>query len=155
MLDRVGRRFHLRPQRLDTAYGEQPRLLKWLVDRKIAPHIPVWDKSARSDGTLSRADFVFDRERNVYKVESCCTPPEQSSTAVASAIAPQSAIAISVLSSCGVVPTRLRGRFPAICMKMPATSPAHWPRLQAYEQSRRERKKVDAQSIETGESLLV
>jgi hypothetical protein len=37
-----------------------------LVDRKIAPHIPVWDKSARSDGTFSRADFVFDRERNVY-----------------------------------------------------------------------------------------
>src|SRR3974390_3252488 len=67
MLDRVGRRFQLRPQRLaaDTAYGAV-RLLKWLVDRKIAPHIPVWDKSARSDGTLSRADFVFDRERNVY-----------------------------------------------------------------------------------------
>src|SRR5580698_10755010 len=63
MLDRVGRRFQLRPQRLaaDTAYGAV-RLLKWLVDRKIAPHIPVWDKSARSDGTLSRADFVFDRE---------------------------------------------------------------------------------------------
>jgi Transposase DDE domain len=26
----------------------------------------VWDKSTRSDGTFSRADFVFDRERNVY-----------------------------------------------------------------------------------------
>jgi hypothetical protein len=67
MLDRVGRRFHLQPQRLaaDTAYGAV-RLLKWLVDRKIAPHIPVWDKSTRSDGTFSRADFVFDRERNVY-----------------------------------------------------------------------------------------
>jgi transposase len=67
MLDRVGRRFQLRPQRLaaDTAYGAV-RLLKWLVDRRIAPHIPVWDKSARSDGTLSRADFIFDRERNVY-----------------------------------------------------------------------------------------
>ena len=67
MLDRVGRRFQLRPQRLaaDTAYGAV-RLLKWLVDRKIAPHIPVWDKSARSDGTLSRADFVFDQDRNVY-----------------------------------------------------------------------------------------
>jgi transposase len=67
MLDRVGRRFHLRPHRLagDTAYGAV-RLLKWLVDRKITPHIPVWDKSTRSDGTFSRADFVFDRERNVY-----------------------------------------------------------------------------------------
>jgi hypothetical protein len=26
----------------------------------------VWDKSTRSDGTFSRADFVFDRERNIY-----------------------------------------------------------------------------------------
>ena len=67
MMDRVRRRFGLQPQRLagDTAYGAV-RLLKWLVDRQIMPHIPVWDKSARSDGTFSRADFVFDRERNVY-----------------------------------------------------------------------------------------
>jgi hypothetical protein len=36
------------------------------VDRNIPPHIPVWDKSARPDGTFSRADFAFDRERNVY-----------------------------------------------------------------------------------------
>jgi transposase len=67
MLDRIGRRFGLRPQRLagDTVYGAV-RLLKWLVDRKITPHIPVWDKSARPDGTFSRADFVFNRERNIY-----------------------------------------------------------------------------------------
>jgi hypothetical protein len=67
MMDRVRRRFDLRPQRLagDTAYGAV-RLLKWLVDRSIAPHIPVWDKSARHDGTFSRADFVFDQGRNLY-----------------------------------------------------------------------------------------
>ena len=67
MLDRVGRRFDLRPQRLagDTVYGAV-RLLKWLVDRKITPHIPVWDKSERTNGTFSRADFVFDSGRNVY-----------------------------------------------------------------------------------------
>jgi transposase len=67
MLERVGRRFQLRPQRLagDTAYGAV-RLLKWLVDRNITPHIPVWDKSARSDGTFSRTDFVFDHQRNIY-----------------------------------------------------------------------------------------
>jgi transposase len=67
MLERVRHRFDLRPQRLagDTAYGAV-RLLKWLADRKIAPHVPVWDKSARSDGTFSRADFAFDHERNVY-----------------------------------------------------------------------------------------
>ena len=67
MMERVGRRFGLRPRRLagDTAYGAV-RLLKWLVDRSITPHIPVWDKSARHDGTFSRADFVFDQERNIY-----------------------------------------------------------------------------------------
>ena len=67
MIDRAKRRFDLRPQRLagDSVYGAV-RLLKWLVDRKITPHIPVWDKSARHDGTFSRADFVFDRQRNIY-----------------------------------------------------------------------------------------
>lgn len=67
MIERVKRRFDLQPQRIvgDTAYGAA-RLLKWLVDRGITPHIPVWDKSVRSDGTFSRTDFIFDRERNVY-----------------------------------------------------------------------------------------
>ena len=47
MVDRVERRFDLRPRRLagDTAYGAV-RLLKWLVDHDITPHVPVWDKSA-------------------------------------------------------------------------------------------------------------
>ena len=67
MMERVSRRFGLRPQRLagDTVYGAV-RLLKWLVDRSVTPHIPVWDKAARHDGTFSRADFVFDQERNIY-----------------------------------------------------------------------------------------
>ena len=67
MVDRVGRRFDLRPRRLagDTVYGAA-KLLKWLVDRAITPHVPVWDRSARSDGTFSRADFVFDQRRNLY-----------------------------------------------------------------------------------------
>jgi IS5 family transposase len=67
MIDRIERRFDLRPQRLagDSVYGAV-RLLKALVDRKITPHVPVWDKSARHDGTFSRAEFVFDPERNVY-----------------------------------------------------------------------------------------
>jgi hypothetical protein len=41
-------------------------LLKWLVDRSITPHIPMWDKSARPDGTFRRTDFVFNQERNIY-----------------------------------------------------------------------------------------
>jgi transposase len=67
MVDRVERRFDLKPERLagDTVYGAA-RLLKWLWDRGITPHVPVWDKSARADGKFSRADFVFDKERNIY-----------------------------------------------------------------------------------------
>jgi len=67
MVDRVESRFDLKPERLagDTAYGAA-KLLKWLWDRGITPHVPVWDRSARSDGKFSRVDFVFDKERNVY-----------------------------------------------------------------------------------------
>ncbi len=67
MLARVMTRFGVKPQRLagDTAYGTG-RLLKWLADRGITPHVPVWDKSARKDGKFSRSDFTFDRGRNVY-----------------------------------------------------------------------------------------
>jgi hypothetical protein len=67
MVERVKRRFELQPQKLagDSVYGAV-RLLKWLVDRKITPHVPVWDKSAHHDGTFSPADFTFDQKRNVY-----------------------------------------------------------------------------------------
>ncbi len=36
------------------------------MDRKITPRVLVWEKSARPDGTFSRADFVFEQERNIY-----------------------------------------------------------------------------------------
>ena len=67
MLNRVKERFDLHPERLiaDTAYGTGP-LLGWLVDRKIAPHIPVFDKSGRNDGTWTRADFEWDAENDQY-----------------------------------------------------------------------------------------
>lgn len=67
MIERVERRFGLTPQRLagDTAYGAA-KLLKWLWDRGIAPHVPVWDKSKQTGGRFTKEDFVFDRDRNVY-----------------------------------------------------------------------------------------
>ena len=68
MIERTEQRFHLKPARLaaDTAYGSGANL-NWLVkEKKIAPLIPVIDKSKRADGTFSRDDFVFDKERNVY-----------------------------------------------------------------------------------------
>jgi transposase len=67
MITRTEETLGLRPGRLvaDTAYGTG-KFLGWLVGTGITPHIPVWDKSDREDGTFSRSDFMFDRERNVY-----------------------------------------------------------------------------------------
>ena len=42
-------------------------MLGWLVhDRGIEPHIPVFDKSGRKDGTFERADFIYDHRRDLY-----------------------------------------------------------------------------------------
>src|SRR5262249_36622439 len=68
MIERTEQRFDIKPERLagDTAYGSGANL-NWLVNEaKIAPHIPVVDKSKREDGTFSREDFSFDKEQNVY-----------------------------------------------------------------------------------------
>jgi transposase len=67
MIERTEETLGLKPVRLaaDTAYGTG-KFLGWLVGTGITPHIPVWDKSDREDGTFSRADFTFDKERNVY-----------------------------------------------------------------------------------------
>src|SRR5271165_965566 len=68
MIDRTEDRFRLKPQRLvgDTAYGSG-ETLGWLVDEKrIAPHVPVFDKSERDDGTFGRSSFTFDAENNRY-----------------------------------------------------------------------------------------
>ena len=68
MIERTEERFGLKPERLaaDTAYGSAANL-NWLVNEKeIAPHIPVIDKSKREDGTFSREDFTFDKERDIY-----------------------------------------------------------------------------------------
>jgi hypothetical protein len=67
MIERTETRFGLKPRRLaaDTAYGTG-RSLAWLMDYDIEPHIPVWDRSRRKDGTFSRADFSYDGERDVY-----------------------------------------------------------------------------------------
>ena len=68
MIERTERRLALKPARLaaDTAYGTG-KFLGWLVGTGITPHIPVWDKGNREDGTFSRADFIFDKEKSEYR----------------------------------------------------------------------------------------
>jgi hypothetical protein len=59
MIERTEDRLGLCPERLaaDSAYGSA-EMLGWLVnEHAIEPHIPVFDKSARDDGTFSREDL--------------------------------------------------------------------------------------------------
>jgi transposase len=68
MIERTQERFGLWPERLaaDAGYGDAANLA-WLVeDKGIAPHIPVFDKSARSDGTFERSSFTYDRADDSY-----------------------------------------------------------------------------------------
>ena len=67
MLGRTEACFDLKPKRLaaDTAYGTG-KFLAFVIGAGITPHIPVWDRSTRDDGTFSRADFVWNQRKNVY-----------------------------------------------------------------------------------------
>jgi len=68
MVERVKDQLGLETKRLigDTAYGTA-EFLGWMVNEKgIEPHVPVWEKGERSDGTFSRSDFVFDEENDLY-----------------------------------------------------------------------------------------
>lgn len=68
MLDRTEVRHGLYPERFigDTGYGSA-EMLGWLVEEKgIEPHVPVFDKSRRDDGTFSRDDFTFDNDADCY-----------------------------------------------------------------------------------------
>jgi transposase len=68
MIERVEERFEIKPKRLvgDTAYGTA-EFLGWAVEEKaIKPHVPLWEKGERSDGTFSRSDFAFDAVLDSY-----------------------------------------------------------------------------------------
>ena len=68
MIQRSINRFDLYPARLlgDSAYGSA-EMLGWLVyEHGIEPHVTVFDKSTRQDGTFSRDDFTYDHVGDVY-----------------------------------------------------------------------------------------
>jgi hypothetical protein len=54
MIECADERFELYPERLagDSAYGSA-EMLRWLVhERGIEPHVPVFDKSKRTNGSF-------------------------------------------------------------------------------------------------------
>jgi len=73
MIDRTEKAFGLTPKRLtaDTAYGTG-KLLAWLLDKHITPHIPVWERYERADGMFPRTDFAYDAVRDLYTCPNGC-----------------------------------------------------------------------------------
>lgn len=133
MVERTEERFDIKPKWLaaDTAYGSGPNL-NWLVkDMDIAPHIPVIDKSKREDGTFSREDFRFDKERNVY-----ICPADKLLTTTGTVINDGETLRyLASTSDCRYCPLKMRccpkalpAGFHAASMRRRATLPAHWPR---------------------------
>src|SRR5512143_40085 len=150
MIERTEKTFGIKPDWLvaDTAYGSAPNL-HFLVDVKgIAPHIPVIDKSQRDDGTFSRDDFIYDKARDHYVCLSGKILPRSSG-----ARGPRGDDAISYFSRvadcrdcllkskcCPSSPSRKITRHVHEAARDAARASAKTP---AYEQTRRDRKKVE------------
>jgi transposase len=147
MIERTEARFGIKPARLaaDSAYGSAPTL-HWLVDEKqIAPHIPVLDKSKRDDGTFSREDFTFDKERDIY---TC--PVGKTLTSTRTVVNDDQLLYRASKRDCDVCPFKMR-----CCPKEPARKIPRsiyeeardiaraLAKTAAFEQSRRDRKRVE------------
>jgi len=146
MLDRTEERLALKPGRLaaDTAYGTG-RFLGWLTDKGIEPHIPVWDRSRRKDGTFSRVDFTYDKEGDCY---SC--PGGKILRTTGTLHSDNTYRYIASKRDCDVCPLKAR-----CCPNTPARRVLRDPNEEArdyarsladtepFETSRRERKKVE------------
>jgi transposase len=148
MIERTEERFDIRPKRLaaDTAYGSGPNL-SWLVkDKDIAPHIPVIDKSKREDGTFSREDFRFDKERNVY-----VCPANKTLTTTGTVIDDGETLRyLARTSDCRGCPLKARccpkapfRRIPRSIYEEARDVARALAKTEAFEQSRRERKRVE------------
>jgi transposase len=148
MVERTEERFDIKPKRLaaDTAYGSGPNL-NWLVkDKDIAPHIPVIDKSKREDGTFSREDFRFDKERNVY-----VCPANKTLTTTGTVIDDGETLRyLASTSDCRSCPLKERccpktpfRRIPRSVYEESRDVARALAKTEAFEQSRRERKRVE------------
>ncbi len=147
MIERTEATFGIKPDWLvaDTAYGSAPNL-HFLVDEKdIAPHIPVIDKSGRDDGTLSREAFTYDAERDCY----VC--PRGADLTTRGTIRDGHMLSyLASVNDCRICPLK-----PKCCASTPqrkVTRSIYEPardvaraiaKTAAYEQTRRDRKKVE------------
>ena len=149
MIERTEERFGIKPERLaaDTAYGSAANL-DWLVNEKeIAPHIPVIDKSKREDGTFSREDFIFDKERDIYICpagKTLTTTGSWSTTDHAMRyIATRTVIVGLARSSHKCCPNMPARRIPRDVNEDARDVARALAKTEAFEQSRRDRKRVE------------
>ena len=147
MIERTEACFGIKPEWLaaDTAYGSAPNL-DWLVNTQgIAPHVPVIDKSKREDGTFSRDDFSFDKERDIY-----ICPAGKFLTTTRKVVTDDQVLYRARKRDCNVCPLRMR-----CCPKEPMRKVPRsiyeeardvaraCGKTKAYAQSRHDRKKVE------------
>jgi transposase len=147
MLKRTEACFGIKPEWLvgDTAYGSAPNL-EWLVnEQKIAPYIPVIDKSKREDGTFSREDFVYDEARDVY---TC--PAGKTLTTTGYICADHAIRYLASVPECRACPLKAK-----CCPNMPARRVVRdvheaardvardLAKTEAFARSRRDRKKIE------------
>jgi len=148
MIERTEARFGLKPQRLagDTAYGAAP-MLNWLVEEKrIAPHIPVFDRSKREDGTFSRADFRYRESTDTY------TCPAGKTLATSGTVVNDGTTVLYLGSKRDCAPCRLKDqccprtpvrRIPRSIYERARDIARSLAGTDAFEQSRRERKRIE------------
>ena len=147
MIERTEATFGIKPQWLaaDTAYGSAANL-DWLVNQqKVAPYIPVIDKSQRDDGTFSREEFIFDKDRNIY-----ICPANKALTTTGRLYADHKFRYRASVPGCRACPLKL-----SCCPKAPARRidrdvneeardvARALAKTRAYAQSRHDRKKVE------------
>jgi Transposase DDE domain len=147
MIERTERLFDLRPGYLaaDTAYGSAATL-NWIVTEKnIAPHIPVIDKSKREDGTFSREDFTFDKERDVY-----ICPAGKILTTTGRVVNDDQMLYRAIKRDCDVCPFKMRCCPKEAVRKIPRSIHEHardaaraLSKTEAFERSRHNRKRVE------------
>jgi hypothetical protein len=147
MIERTEERFGIKPARLaaDTAYGSAPTL-HWLVnDKQIAPHIPVIDKSKRTDGTFSREEFTFDSERNIY---TC--PAGKTLTTTGKIVNDEQLLYRATKRDCDICPFKMRccpkepmRKIPRSIYEGARDTARALAKTEAFEQSRHDRKRVE------------
>jgi transposase len=147
MIERTEERFGIKPARLaaDTAYGSAPTL-HWLVDDKqIAPHIPVIDKSKRTDGTFSREEFAFDKERDIY---TC--PAGKTLTTTGKIVNDEQRLYRAAKRDCDICTFKVRccpnepmRKIPRSIYEEARDIARTLAKTEAFEQSRRDRKRVE------------